>query len=211
MLKNKLGQILILDTGINYDKIIMDSFIPSTKNILGALITHSHNDHSKSMDELENSGIDIYSYKTLKPLEKFTIDNFEIMTIPLVHNVYNIGFIIKDKLSGKKMVYATDTSAIPPIKNIDYWLMECNHTKARMEYQIQKGSESSIHLGNAMTNHFSLEKMIKYFQNEQVTKPEHLIACHLSNSTATKKDILDRMQKYTNKLNIAKKGELYKL
>ncbi len=209
LLKNSNNDIIIIDAGLKYDQIIMDSFIPSTKKILGALISHSHRDHDRATKPLERSGIRIYSYETLKPNDVFSIGTYKIMVVPMQHNVYNIGFIIKDELTNKILVYATDTSMIPIIENVDYWLVEANHNKQVVEYLAKKEESSFEHLSNSIKNHFSLEKLVEYFSNDKIKRPNVIICIHLSNSVSNKNEILEKMSAFTNKLYIARKGEIY--
>lgn len=77
-LLEKNNQYLLIDPGDDYDKI--KKFIKG-KNIIGILLTHSHFDHTASVDNLVNDyKIDVYSHSNLtEGIHKIGDFNFEII------------------------------------------------------------------------------------------------------------------------------------
>lgn len=79
------------------------------------------------------------------------------MTFPLFHDIQNCGW--KIDISGKKVLYATDTSKIlTDAPNYDLYLVEANYEDSEVQERIDKqiiDGKDFIHEYKAMKNHLS--------------------------------------------------------
>lgn len=131
------GDLLLIDVGVPYkeisEKISRYGYdVNCVKNIL---ITHEHEDHIKSIKHFSNAKK--YSLKEIGVstvyVEKYKetqIGDFEVIALPLSHDVKCCGFVIKE--NNEKLVYITDTGYInykirPYLKDADYYIFESNH------------------------------------------------------------------------------------
>ncbi|NFN94495.1 MBL fold metallo-hydrolase [Clostridium botulinum] len=141
------NEILILECGIS-DKRIKKALGFNISKVVGCLITHEHKDHSKSVNEIMKSGIDVYmskgtasgiefkdisySYrlKYLKHLESCKIGGFLIVPFNTQHDVNEpLGFLIYHKEIGK-VLFATDTYYLKSkFQNVAHVLIECNYSE----------------------------------------------------------------------------------
>lgn len=131
------GELLLIDAGISFKEIKekVSRYGYDIENIKHVLVTHEHDDHIKSINSFSHAKI--YSLKEISVantyLEKFkeeNINGFNIMLIPLSHDVKCCGYIVSD--STEKLVYITDTGYvnyknIKHITNADYYIFESNH------------------------------------------------------------------------------------
>ena len=130
-------EMLLIDAGISYKEIKekINRYGFDINDVKHVLITHEHDDHIKSINSFSNAKI--YSLKDvnvantcLEKFEEVSINGFEVMALPLSHDVKCCGYVIKD--GSEKLVYVTDTGYvnyknIKYITNADYYIFESNH------------------------------------------------------------------------------------
>jgi phosphoribosyl 1,2-cyclic phosphodiesterase len=99
---------LLLDAGIPAQEIRQKS---GFAKICGALITHSHLDHSKAAAELMKRGVDVYSsadtaqscnlaghrLHVVEAFKSVKICGFEVLPFDVQHDVPNLGYLITTK------------------------------------------------------------------------------------------------------------------
>lgn len=134
---NDKEELILIDAGISYKEIKekINRYGYDINDINHVLITHEHDDHIKSISCFSNAKI--YSLKDINVannyLEKYSqvnINGFDVMAIPLSHDVKCCGYVIKD--NKETLVYITDTGYInykniKYITNADYYIFESNH------------------------------------------------------------------------------------
>jgi len=210
ILKSNNGNMLLLDLGVTAKEISANKVFTSWFNVGGAIVTHSHKDHSAGIKEISSNGIQVYYEFSDNKL--FIIDeNWAILPFDCVHDVPTKGFIIKDLTENKVIVYATDTAKLPPIKNVDFWLVECNNDYETLNDSIQNGELDYEYLGRVMETHLGLEYLVEYFNNSVIKKPEWIIACHLSNENSNAGTIRNKLSVKANNFDIARAEKRWKL
>lgn len=226
ILENDNGKQLILDAGVKVKDITNSKAFKTWKNVEGVLITHSHKDHSLCEQSLGLTGIDVYSYKTFnKKNSIIKLENFIIVYFLQEKKIYDkqtrkynyvpshdvpcYGFIIKDKVSKKTLLYATDTSCLPKIKgDVNYWLIECNFDNETWERNVIKGLLDFNYLGRLFDTHLGLESICSYFEEDyKGNTPDLIIPCHLGPNLNYNR--LNELNKYAKRVERAKKGECY--
>ncbi len=209
ILENNIGRQIILDAGIPIGDITKSPAFKSFSNIDAVLITHLHKDHSKSMQELENIGLDIYSYNNLNNNDVIKLPNWKIIAFEGKHDCKVLGFVILELNERKIVAYATDTYVLPKIPKIDNWLIECNHDKDYVMELIQKDNDDWFYLKGLLERHLSVQYLEEYFSSDKIKRPNNIITCHLGNCFHSK--IEELLSPLTNNLYIAKKGGVYNI
>jgi len=214
ILESNNGNQLILDLGVSQKDIVTNTAFKSWKNVKGALITHSHKDHSLSLYEITMNGINTYTYGNTQILKAFLVaSTWKIMPFKCYHDkdIDCFGFIIKDLAENKTLVYATDTAKLPPIKDIDYWLVECNYDGISINESIQADEASYSYLGRVMETHMKLEYLYDYFISDFIKKPSAIIACHLSQTNCDRNRVKKLLGDRADFFDIAAKGKEWDL
>lgn len=130
-------ELLLIDAGISYKEIKdkIGRYGYDINDIKHVLITHEHDDHIKSINSF--SSAKIYSLKdvnvanvSLEKFEETNINGFNVIALPLSHDVKCCGYVVSD--NEEKLVYMTDTGYvnyknIKYITNADYYIFESNH------------------------------------------------------------------------------------
>lgn len=147
----------------------------NVKKIVGALIGHSHKDHSKYILEYEQAGIRVFKPYELefKVTKKF--GNFVIRCFDLIHDVPCYGFYIEHPEIGK-MIYASDTEYIKyRFKNLDHIICECNYSKEFID-------NDSPNYAHVLQGHMSLQTCKEFIKANKSSELRNIILCHISDN-----------------------------
>ena len=185
---------LILECGIS-DKKIKKELNYDLSKVVGCLITHEHKDHSKSVNELIKSGIDVYlsegtaaAIEFKVPVEMVSnrlnylrhnvpknIGGFTIIPFNTQHDVNEpLGFLIYHPKIGK-VVFATDTYYLKnTFKDVDHVLIECNYSEDVLPL-LPKWRARTI------KSHMSLETLKDTLKTWDLKKTKDITLIHISN------------------------------
>lgn len=187
---------LLIEAGICYNKILKANNY-TLNNILDCLISHKHNDHSKSMADIVESGVVVwtnletaslypYSIRVVEYEKKLTLanKNYSIYAVKGNHDVELTIFQIIHN-SGKSFVFATDTSELPLDFCVDYYFVECNFDEDTLNQNTQNGNVNVGFVNSrVVSTHLSLEYLIKYFSDLQDNNIKGIVLLHKSGNNA---------------------------
>jgi len=211
LLESNTGRQIILDAGIHIKNISNNPAFISWKNVSAALITHAHVDHSKGLKDIARNGINCFGYFNTQNKQVVHIDSFKIMAFECKHDVYCLGFVIKDLETNEVLVYATDTAELPIVVNANYWLVECNYDEQTIDKQIQKDETDLVYYGRVFDTHMGLEYLTEYFKDKRIKRPDTIIICHLSEYNIFQQKAIKALDKYSNVVDFAKAGKKWNL
>lgn len=197
---------LILDAGVNF-KEVQQKLKFKFDGIEGVLITHEHMDHLKYATNFALNGINVYAsagtlkkqnltghrFKIIKALQQFEIGNFIILPFDTQHDAAEpLGFLIQHKITGEKLLYATDTYYIKyKFNKLNYLLLECNYNKQTAKENVENGVINKTRYTRLLESHFSLENVIKFLKSNDLSSAKHIVLCHLSD-TNSNQDIMQK-------------------
>lgn len=179
---------LIIEAGIPYKRILKGLDF-NLMNVVGVVISHSHQDHSKSAEDFKRAGIPVFdSYDSEAEKQVRTYGNFIIHSFKLEHDVPCMGFYILHPDMGS-LVYLTDTEYCKyRFLNVNHILIEANYDarlipedhparvhilKGHMELQTTKGfvrANKSRELRNVVLCHMSVENMDETVMQKEISK-----------------------------------------
>lgn len=181
---------IMLDCGVKHIENKVD-----VSKIDGILLTHVHGDHTNGIKTLKNYYNKQYygNKETISMLpvtdnckhiieeqEKFDIGSFTIVGFELVHDARCFGFLIKDNISGCKLIYATDTSNISfcKFKDLDYIICESNYSYEWLENK----EELDYKDRRLYDTHLPIEDTIEFLLNNININTKQIILTHISSS-----------------------------
>lgn len=204
---------LILDAGVNF-KEVQKQLGFELKGIQGVLITHEHMDHLKYATNFALNGIDIYAsegtfqklnlkghrFKTIRALKQFEIGNFIILPFETQHDAAEpLGFLIQYKVTGEKLLYATDTYYIKyKFKNLNYLLIECNYIKNIAKENMKNEIINKTRYKRLLESHMSLENLLEFLNVNDLRHVNKIILCHLSETNASASIMKEQVNNKTN-------------
>lgn len=223
------GNCYRIKSSVNSDELLLDVGLPFKDvqrackynfiNLLGAVVTHQHGDHSKAVVDMLKLGHKIYMLRDtaqalhvldertwieIIPKQSIKIGVFTVLPFELEHDVPNVGYLITD--GEEKLLYITDTYYCKyTFKGVHHILVECNHSYKILNKKVPDGVLLKHRMERLIQSHFALENVIKFLQSMDLTvcKAIHLI--HLSNENSNEKEFKQAVQVATGKLVIVHK------
>ena len=203
------GEILLLDLGEN-EKKIKKGIGWKISDVVGAIVTHKHADHSKSVNEFERMGVPVlkpYENESdigLKNISGFRVQAFDLTTIGgrWTHTDADgtdcpiFGFLIMHKEMGR-MLYITDTAIVKwRFKNINHILLGVNYDR-NMIYPDNEGKKNHIFGG-----HLEIGTACDFVRANNSDSLQNVIMCHLSADNADSDKFIERMKKACPAANV---------
>ena len=134
-------------------------------------VSHSHNDHAKSLKDMLNAGVDCYALKdtfeskgvtehhrakNIEINKLYTVGTFNFITLEMKHDVQCVGFLIHSKETGERLLFATDTYLIKYApKDLDYIMIEANYDISRVK------TIYLLHLSSRHSNEVDFKKRVQ--------------------------------------------------
>ena len=215
------NEAIIIECGVTIDKIKKSVDFDISK-FKGALISHQHLDHSKSVKSVCDSAIDVYCLKEtaesfgfkshriniIKETQQFKIGGFKVKAFPLIHDVPTVGYLIDHPESGK-VCFITDTKyckyTFPGLNNI---IIEANYCQDIMMERFLNGTLNAVVRARTMESHMSIQETHNFLSANDLSKVNKIVLVHLSSGNADPESFLKRTIAHTGKpVHIAQKGQ----
>lgn len=201
------GETLILDCGIPI-KEIKKGLNWNVKDVVGAICTHQHQDHSKSVADIRNMGIRVFNpaldiFLDVAHFGDFTIRPFDLTTVDGRWTHTNAdgtecpcyGFLIAHKEMGK-LLYITDTELIKwRFKDINHILLGVNYDKDLVDTDNPKAN-------HVFRGHLSIDTACDFVKANDSDSLQNVIMCHLSSENADKDSFIEKMKNAVNGANV---------
>ena len=208
LLTSESGETLILDCGIPI-KEIKKGLNWNIMGIQGAVCTHCHRDHSLSLSELRNIGIDVF-YPSVDPnvgvvnFGNFRVQSFDLTTLDGRWTHTNAdgsecpcyGFLITHPEMGR-MLYVTDTNLIKwKFKGINHILLGTNYDKDLVNVDNQSKAN------HVFRGHLSIDTACEFVKSNNSNDLQNVIMCHLSSENADSYSFIEKMKKVAKNANV---------
>lgn len=199
-------EILLLECGINI-KDIKKALNFDLSKIVGCLLTHSHNDHCKAVEEVLKF-TDVFTSKgtkeeletrfklsrsciEIKHNKSFRIGNFSIIPFNTQHDTNEpLGFLIHHKDIGT-VIFATDTYYLKyKFRNIDYVLIECNYSEEILE-------DLPEYRARLLKSHMSLENLKESLKTWDLSSTKKIVLIHMSDTHGNSEKFSKEINKAT--------------
>lgn len=194
---------LMLDCGINLRKF-------DFTGVAACLVTHEHSDHTKGIKAVLKAGVPCYmsagtaskknvDANIVKAGQQFAIGDFQVLPFALYHDAKEpLGYLLKG--CGKKVLFATDTGAMPYIfTGVTHFLVECNHSKVILRQNVLSGRVHPALAKRVARTHFELEKVKDFFADCDLSATEQIYLIHVSNDNGDKDLFKREIQAVTGK------------
>ena len=177
------GKQIILDAGIPIAE-IKRGLDFDVENVVGAIATHCHKDHSLSVSKLRTMGIPVWTpYTSDFVRQKTRLGEFVIECFDVPHNGTPCrAFIIK--VEGTTILYCTDYEYIPyrlDKKQINVMLIEMN-------YQTDRIADMDSHRQHTVLGHAEERTTIDVIA-KNMKHLRKVILCHMSKSGSLDKEL----------------------
>ena len=202
------GEILLLDLGVS-EKTIKKGIDWKISNVVGAVISHGHKDHSLSVKDFKSIGMPIlapYLCDSCKSMNmgEFTVKPFDLTTIDGNWTHTNAdgtscpiyGFLITHKEMGR-MLYITDCEVIKwRFKDIDHILLGVNYDKDMVDWS------NPAKNNHVFRGHLSIDTACDFVKANYSDRLQNVIMCHLSSENADSDSFIEKMKKVACGANV---------
>jgi phosphoribosyl 1,2-cyclic phosphodiesterase len=201
---------LLLDAGAS-KQAIMQALGFTSSGLQAALCTHEHGDHSKAIPDLLAAGIPVYTsqgtakailgesmayyIKPVTKLESFDVESWKIMPFDIVHDAAEpFGFVLHHRQQGNTILYLTDTSYSPyKFAGLTDIIIECNHNEDLLAARWHQKEISADMYLRLKKSHFSLERLIRFLGQLDLSRCKQIVLVHLSDSNSDERLMVEQI------------------
>lgn len=188
--------VLMLDAGMRMRQI--RESISKTSRIKACLITHEHQDHSRSAYPLAELGVPVYMsagtqqailkehvltrFNTVQSLRMIDLEDFIILPFATQHDAAEpLGFVVRYKPTGETLLYATDTYYLQyTFPGIHYWIVESNYIDGLIDQQVEDGDITPALRHRLLRSHMSLCRLIDALKANDLHMTRTIVLVHMS-------------------------------
>jgi phosphoribosyl 1,2-cyclic phosphodiesterase len=214
LLRASDGETLIIEAGVK----LMDvkkALNFDLSDVIGCIVSHSHNDHSGHIEEYQRAGINcymndatrqskfgehlFYNVNILKEKTIYEIGSFKVQPISLKHDVPNFGYLINHMESGL-FCFITDTHYCPyKFPGMNNILVECNYSDAILERNIQNGKANMYVRNRVIKSHMELDTTIGFLRANDLSRVNNIVLLHLSDGNSDSAGFKKQIAELTGK------------
>lgn len=186
---------LLIEAGLSVKR-IREGLSFRLSSVGGVLVSHEHMDHARAVKELLLRGHDVYmSQGTADALElkghrvrpitagqQFVVGTFWVLPFEVEHDAAEpLGFVLQSRLTGEKLLYATDTYYIRyRFPGLDYILIECNYIPDILEPNVEAGIVPRTLRDRLVESHFGLHNLKEFFGANDLSRVKGIWLLHMS-------------------------------
>ena len=182
---------LLMDCGVKLAD-IKKSLKYDVKSVVGCIVSHSHSDHSKSVEDLKKMGIKVFlPYNITKSsATRKNFGRFEITEFPLPHDdTKNYGFFIK--VNGEKILYLTDLEYC----KLNFKKQKVNHILIECNYQDEFANKDLPNYEHKIKGHCSLKTCKEFIKSNATEDLRTVLLIHMGRETCEPEECVDEVKK----------------
>lgn len=206
--------VLLLEAGVPARR-IASRYLKLLPRVVGCLITHEHSDHASGAAELSGRGIDLYMtagtqaalgefkcpYRihNVRAQEQFSVGTWNVLPFDTEHDAAEpVGFLIVSTVTHEKLLFATDTYYIKyRFSGVNIFMVECNYSLKVLRENIEAGRVPENQKKRLLHSHFSLEHVIEFFQQTDLSAAQKIYLLHASDHNSNVKLFKQEVQRAT--------------
>lgn len=201
----KNDQVVLVECGLEYDticsKLIQQGILPT--EIVAAIVTHRHKDHSLALPQLRARGIPVYNdfiegdqFHIGDKCKVQLCDWLKVYCFKVNHDVDAFGFALLDTENKQSYLFINDTAEFEfDLKKIpfDVVMIECNFIQFQLEAIKNSNPKASFKYARQERSHLSLLGTKNMLSQMNLKKTKTIVLMHLSmdcsNETVMKNEI----------------------
>lgn len=203
---------ILIECGVRF-KELRKAMEFNLSSLAGCLITHDHQDHSRSVKDLLKAGVDCYMSEgtvkalnlsghrlhTIRAKKSFKIGSWTILPFDTVHDADEpLGFFMESGY--EKLLFITDSAYVKyRFVSITHLMIECNYIDEVLERNVQEGLVSPAQKHRLLRSHFSLKNLVDMLKANDLSKLKEVWLLHLSGNNSDAEKMKQVVQGITGK------------
>lgn len=185
---------ILLECGVSHTKLQKLSGF-SLSEFQACFVSHEHKDHAKSVQELISRGMDIYmsqgtaealetdAVNVIEAMEQVNVGSLDVVPFTTFHDAREpLGFLIKSRLDGDVLAFATDTVNLRyKFPGLNILAIEANYDKAILERCEKMPEKVRYRITNA---HMEIDTLCDYLRSLDLSDCREIHLLHLSDATS---------------------------
>ena len=185
---------ILLECGASHSKLQKLSGF-SLSEFQACLVSHEHKDHAKSVEELISRGMPVYmsqgtaealetdTVTLIEAMEQFNVGSFDIVPFTTFHDAREpLGFLIKSRLDGDVLAFATDTVNLRyKFPGLNILAIEANYDKSILERCERMPEKVRYRITNS---HMEIDTLCDYLRSLDLSDCREIHLLHLSDATS---------------------------
>ena len=185
---------ILLECGVSHTKLQKLSGF-SLSEFQACFVSHEHKDHAKSVQELISRGMDIYmsqgtaealetdAVNVIEAMEQVNVGSLDVVPFTTFHDAREpLGFLIKSRLDGDVLAFATDTVNLRyKFPGLNILAIEANYDKDILERCEKMPEKVRYRITNA---HMEIDTLCDYLRSLDLSACREIHLLHLSDATS---------------------------
>ncbi len=204
---------LLIECGVHIND-IKKALNFNYKNVVGCIVTHEHQDHAKSINEVMKLGINVFATKgtfgtshgfkhrqqIIEAKQQFKIRNFTVLPFDVKHDAAEpVGFLLMHPDCGK-VLFLTDTHYCAyTFSGLNNIIIEANYSIDIINQKYGADSDKEFLRNRILKSHFSLENCIGMLKANNLSQVNNIVLIHLSDSNSNEVEFQKQVQQVTGK------------
>lgn len=204
---------LIIEAGVRFSE-VKKALKWQLSKVVGAVITHEHNDHAKYVRDFVSNGITVLALpsvfkakgidslsfrKEIEPMHGYIVGGFKVFAIPVCHDVPCVGFIIEHEDMGR-MLFVTDTMMLEyRVPGLNHILLEANYAEDILDAKIEAGSVPLSMKPRLIHSHMEIETTKGILRANDLSGVNEIVLIHLSNGNSDERRFVREVQETSGK------------
>ncbi len=201
---------LLLECGLSVKKLLKLSGF-SLSEFGACLVSHEHKDHAKSALDLIARGMDVYmsagtaealgigdteteGAKLIEHMEQFNVGSLDIVPFTTFHDaVEPLGFLIKSRVDGDVLAFATDTVNLRyKFSGLNILAIEANYDK----HVLDRCERIPDKVRHRITNtHMEIDTLCDYLRSLDLSECREVHLLHLSDATSREAEFIAKVER----------------
>jgi ribonuclease BN (tRNA processing enzyme) len=208
-----VSEALIIEAGVRMAN-VKKALRWQMSKVVGAVITHEHNDHAGYAAEMAASGVlvlaledvfiaqDIYGKpftKCIRPSAGYKLGEFRIYAIEVKHDVPCLAYIITHPDMGK-LLFLTDTITLDVlIPKLNHVMIEANYADDIVDRNIESGRMPASMRPRLLASHMEIEQTKAILAENDLSQVDNIVLIHLSDGNSDEERFVREVKEMTGK------------